>query len=264
MQQPDSPYIAASFTHSASATPIGLRVYGQRASGSRQPLVVYFHGGLFNCGKVEDAAAIATKLADSAVVVCVDYPLAPQLHFPGTVEVAYAALHWASDNAASLGGDACKLILAGDQAGGNLAAAAAMMARDRGASTGCSGKLRGQVLINPLLDPEQSTDSMRAASECPCRQAWSDYLPTASDAMHPYASPLSSRRLGGLASALVITADGDPLRDEAEQYAARLITAGVPVQVRRMAGKGGRLVDPGYAHFAEVVQTVNQFVQDAS
>ena len=254
------------FRPSSGAAEIALRVFGKRAdklATASAPLIVYFHGGLFNSGAVEDAENIAQALADSAVVVCVDYPLAPKTHFPTTVEVAFEALQWAWAHAAELGADAGRILVAGDQAGGNLAAALAMMARDRGLPTGTSGKLKGQILITPMLDPNQSTLSMRAAADCPCRQAWADYLPAVSDAMHPYAAPLYSRRLAGLAPTLIITAALDPLRDEAEQYAAKLIAAGVPVQVRRLEAAGGVLLDQRCPRFAMVADTIAQFAADS-
>ncbi|HWZ48272.1 MAG TPA: alpha/beta hydrolase [Herbaspirillum sp.] len=252
----------AQFPDRENGATVTLRIFGKRAntgSAAALPLILYFHGGLFNCGSVADADSLAQRLAAQAVVVCVDYPLAPELHFPRTVELAYEALQWAWRQAASIGADATRVIVAGDQAGGNLAAAVALMARDRAAPNG--PVLKAQLLITPMLDPFQTTPSMRAAGDCPCRQGWADYLPAAGDAMHPYASPLNSRRLGGLPAALVITAERDPLRDEAEQYAAKLIAAGVPVQVRRFDG-GGNLAHAEHAQFAAMIETVMQFATE--
>lgn len=247
---------------------VHVRVFGsaqgKTSKNAALPLVVYFHGGLFNCGKVEDAEAIARTLAGVAVVVCVDYPLAPKLHFPATVELAFEAVKWACSNAAKLGADNCKMFVAGDQAGGNLAAAVSMMSRDRKLAKLCDGDLKGQLLINPMLDPQQSTKSMQAAADSPCRKAWADYLPCVSDSMHPYAAPMLSQRLGGLAPALIISAELDPMRDEAEQYAAKLISAGVPVQMRRIQQAKGGLVKADNPHFAEVAQIVRQFISDNS
>lgn len=242
---------------------VALRVYGKARRETALPVIVYFHGGLFNCGNVEDAAGLARRLASEAVVVCVDYPLAPRLHFPATVEVAFEALQWSAAHASTLGADARRMFVAGDQAGGNLAAVVAMMARDRGLRVDHAG-LNGQALINPMLDPQQTTKSMQAADDCPCRKAWADYLPCVSDALHPYAAPASSRRLGGLAPALIISAELDPLRDEAEQYAGKLIAAGVPVQMRRLTGIKGSPVQPGQPSFNSVVQMLSQFVADAA
>src|SRR5437762_11641560 len=99
------------FRPSSGAAEIALRVFGKRADKlASAPLIVYFHGGLFNSGAVEDAENIAQALADSAVVVCVDYPLAPKTHFPTTVEVAFEALQWAWAHAAELGADAARIL----------------------------------------------------------------------------------------------------------------------------------------------------------
>lgn len=242
---------------------VGLRVFGKAGGRAARPAVLYFHGGLFNCGSVDDAAGLARALAGEAVIVCVDYPLAPKLHFPATAELAFEALLWTAAHAPELGADATRIIVAGDQAGGNLAAVVAMMARDRGLRIE-RARLQGQVLISPMLDPQQATRSMQKADDCPCRKAWSDYLPCVSDALHPYAAPTVSRRLGGLATALIISSELDPLRDEAEQYAAKLIAAGVPVQVRRLEGAKGRPVQPDHPSFEYVVQMVSQFVADAA
>jgi acetyl esterase len=240
---------------------VGLRVYGKAGRGAARPVIVYFHGGLFNCGSVEDAAAIAETLSADCVVICVDYPLAPQLHFPATVEVAFESLQWAAQQAQKLGGDASRLFIAGEQAGGNLAAVVAMLARDRGFPVS-QARLRGQVLITPMLDPQLSTKSMQGATDTACHKAWRDYLTCVSDAMHPYAAPCSSRRLGNLAPALIVSAESCPLRDEAEQYASKLIAAGVPVQMRRVNKGGSPLLQPDNAEFAQLAQVVSQFVAD--
>lgn len=259
---PNQPW-QAEFSSRHAGEKVGLQVYGKAGRGAARPVVVYFHGGLFNCGKVDDAAALAAALAPQAVVVCVDYPLAPKLHFPDTVEVAFEALLWAAAQASRLGGSAKHLLVAGDQAGGNLASVVSMMARDRGLGVD-QARLAAQILISPMLDPQQSTPSMQLAADCPCRKAWSDYLGCASNAAHPYAAPLLSRRLAGLPPALIVSADQDPLRDEAELYAAKLIAAGVPVQVRRLGSGKGSPVRPDHPEFTRVVQTLIQFVADAT
>jgi acetyl esterase len=249
------------FSSRHAGSKVELRVYGKAGRGAARPVVVYFHGGLFNCGSVEDATAIAEILSAECVVVCVDYPLAPQLHFPDTVEVAFESLQWAAQQAQKLGGDASRLFIAGEQAGGNLAAVVAMMARDRGFSVS-HARLRGQVLITPMLDPQLATKSMQSTTDTACHKAWRDYLTCVSDTMHPYAAPCSSRRLGNLAPALIVSAESCPLRDEAEQYAAKLIAAGVPVQMRRVNKGGSPLLQPDNAEFAQLAQVVSQFVAD--
>lgn len=262
-KQPHNPQASpfdSSFRLSWRGDDIAVRVFGIRARRQAMPLVLYFHGGLFNCGLLQDAEHLARAVSRVAVFVCVEYPLAPAFRFPETVEVAFEALQWASAHAAGFGADPARIIIAGDQAGGNLAAATALVARDRSAPAGTLRPLAGQILLTPLLDPHQASDSMRAATDCPCRKGWAEYLPFISDAMHPYAAPVHSMRLGNLPPALIMTAELDPLRDEAEQYAAKLIAAGVAVRVRRMEKAEGDLVSPAHPRFRAVVDAVSQFV----
>jgi acetyl esterase/lipase len=262
LRNPQSAPQDFAFRRSVQGEDIAVRVFGARSTATVVPLVLYFHGGLFNCGTVQDAEPLAHALSESAVIACVDYPLAPAVRFPDTVEITFEALQWASAHAAELGADAKRVFVAGDEAGGNLAAAATLIARDRNARADAPRPLAGQILLSPLLDPSQASASMRMAADCPCREAWGEYLPFVSDAMHPYAAPIHSRRLGGLPPALIITAEKCPLRDEAEEYAAKLIAAGVPVRVRRMNKTEGGLSDPAHPHFGEVVDAVAQFIRE--
>jgi acetyl esterase/lipase len=123
----------------------------------------------------------------------------------------------------------------GEEAGGNIAAAVAMMARDRGGPP-----IAAQILIAPMLDPTLSTQSMQTAGEASseCSKAYQAYLPFCADRTHPYAAPLLCSRLNDLPPALIFSTEGDPLRDEAESYGARLIGAGVKTQVVRLAEPG--------------------------
>jgi acetyl esterase/lipase len=197
--------------------------------------VVLLHGGGFVDCRLDALAPAAQRLADrlASVVLAPAYSLAREAPFPAAAEDAYAALQWAAVHAREGGWPARRLVLLGIEAGGNLAAAAAMMARDRGEPA-----LAAQILIRPMLDPSQSSRSMRASAEHEaerCRAGYRAYLPSGADQVHPYAAPLASLRLAGLAPALILTAAGDPLRDEAETYAANLIRAGVTTQVTRLA-----------------------------
>ncbi|HEV7856233.1 MAG TPA: alpha/beta hydrolase [Herminiimonas sp.] len=250
------------FERPESLRKIGLRLFGHRSRRSPVPVIVYFHGGTFNSGAIDDANGIAGALAEHAVVVLVDYPLAPDAVFPEMADIAFEAVQWAHANAVRFGGIENDIVVAGDEAGGNLAAAVAMIARDRIAAAGHGFYLNGQILISPMLDPNQTSASMQEKGECYCQKGWAAYLPFACDAMHPYAAPAQSKRLGGLAPALIITAESNPLRDEAEQYAARLIAAGVPVQVRRFEGASGNLVQPQHDRFGSVISTIAQFIHD--
>jgi acetyl esterase/lipase len=211
-----------------------LRIY---RAGSERPvaLVLLMHGGGFVSGGPDAVATLAQQLAArlASAVVTPSYTLAREAPFPAAAEDAYAALQWAAGHAAASGWGETRLVLAGVEAGGNLAAGTAMMARDRGGPP-----VAAQVLIRPMLDPSQSTRSMRcsgAEDAQRCRAAYRAYLPSGADQVHPYAAPLASLRLAGLPPALIVTGDGDPLRDEAESYAANLIRAGVTTQVTRLA-----------------------------
>ena len=234
--------------------PLAARLYLGSAAGAqakRDTLIVFFHGGGFVSGDLQEADEFLRHLAECNVeraVLASNYTLATVKPFPAAVEDAHAVLLWASKHKAKLGWSGKKLVVAGIEAGANLAAVCSLMARDRVAP-----KLAGQILIMPMLDPGLSTCSMRQMNECPerekvtssCAEAYRGYLPHAADRAHPYASPLRSTRLKNLPPALILSAEDDPLCDEAEQYGAKLINAGVRTTVRRMppaplAEPGGR------------------------
>jgi len=235
-----------------------LQIFGEHLANRKQPVLVYFHGGLFNCGNIETAHDLAQALSAHMLVVCVGYPLAPAMQFPDTIEVAYEALKWVSAQAKKIGADAKKIFVGGEQAGGNLAAVVAMLFRDRGLA--CQHALQGQILINPMLDALQTSKSLAAVADSPCRQAWADYTQVASNALHPYVSPVNSCRLAGLVPAMVISTQANPLRDEAETYATKLLQAGVPVQVQRLADSNQRLTAKAHPAFDSLCQLVRQFM----
>lgn len=205
-----------------------LRIQGPRG-GSGRPLVLHFHGGTFVDGDLDSGACMADLLLQAgATVVSVAYPLAPEHRFPVAVEAGYAALQWSWGQRAKLAGRLARLFVAGDEAGGNLAAAVALVARDR-----AGPPLAGQVLVAPMLDPCSGTASLREKLQCElhCKWAegWQQYLRGPMDAEHPYAVPAHASRLAGLPPTLILSAQDDPLRDEAQAYGARLRAAGVPV-----------------------------------
>jgi acetyl esterase len=221
--------------------PLAARLYRAAVDGKRDILIVFFNGGGFVEGDLDEGDSFLSRLADASgypVVLSSSYTLATVKPFPAAAEDAHAVVNWAKKNKAKLGWTGKRLIVAGIEAGGNLAAVAAMMSRDRGGP-----QLAGQILIMPMLDPGLSTCSMREMPTCPdkarvfdeCAAAYRGYLPHAADRSHPYASPLQSSRLKNLPPALILSADDDPLRDEAEAYGAKLINAGVRTTVRRMA-----------------------------
>ncbi|MBV0882276.1 alpha/beta hydrolase [Noviherbaspirillum sp. L7-7A] len=216
------------------------RLYRAVVDGRRDLLIVFFHGGGFVDGDLDEADGFLRRLAVASgypVVLSSTYTLAPNKPFPAAVEDAHAVLAWAGKNKSKLGWTGKRMLVAGIEAGGNIAAVAAMMSRDRGAP-----RLAGQILIMPMLDPGLSTCSMREMPSCPdkakvvdeCVAAYRGYLPHAADRSHPYASPLQSSRLKNLPPALILSTDDDPLRDEAEAYGAKLIAAGVRTTVRRL------------------------------
>jgi acetyl esterase/lipase len=214
-----------------------LRIY-QTPVDTLLPLVIYLHGGGFVGGSLDDADVPALHIASTlpAVVVSVDYALAPAHPFPAAPEDAYAATMWAANNAVMLGADPRRIAVAGDDAGGNLAASVALIARDRQ-----DVQIAVQVLIGPMLDPSMTRagDAARLQSDLSaedCADCYRQYLPQLSQRLHPYAAPLESCRQVGLPAAYIATAGRDLLHCEAERYAAALIAAGVHTQVERFAG----------------------------
>lgn len=215
---------------------IHLRSYRPSSNGVPLPVVLYFHGGGFVAGTLDDADAVASTIAREARawVVSVGYSLSPAFPFPAALEDGYRALQWVFANARSLGADPQRIGVAGHDAGGNLATCLAALVRDRGEFT-----LTAQVLLAPLLDPsmtrvaveEQITDPDLGMTEC--ARCYRAYLPNAAQRLHPYAAPLESRRLGGLPPALIASAEHDLLHIEAEKYAGELIAAGVPTEITR-------------------------------
>ncbi|WP_133646024.1 alpha/beta hydrolase [Paraburkholderia flava] len=216
------------------AQQIKLRLY-RPAGKSGLPVLLYFHGGGFVRGSLDDADAAARYLAEHlpTLVVSVGYSLAPRFPFPAAPEDAHRAALWIQTHARAFGGNTKHMAVAGHDAGGQLANCLAFIARDRG-----DVRIDAQALFGPMLDPsltrlgdERRISSDITASECAaCYRA---YLPQASHRMHPYAAPLESVRLAGLPATLIVTAQNDVLHVEAEKYASNLIDAGVLTQVVR-------------------------------
>lgn len=217
---------------------IPVRIYTPEGTGPF-PALVWFHGGGWVVGDLESADATARHLTVGAncVVVSVDYRLAPEAKFPGPAEDCYAATKWVAQNAASINADSGKIAVGGDSAGGNLAAAISLMARDRGGPP-----LALQLLVYPVTDRDFSTESyvQNAEGYQLTRESmvwyWEHYLKADADAANPYAAPLQAQDLRNLPPALVITAEYDPLRDEGEAYAHRLEAAGVSTTCTRYDG----------------------------
>jgi len=208
---------------------IRVRIYWPAGNGPK-PGLVFFHGGGFVVCDLDSHDATCRELANGAdcVVVSVDYRLAPEAKFPAAPEDCYAATQWVSREADQLGIDATRIAVAGDSAGGNLAAVVALMSRDRGGPS-----LVHQLLIYPVTDNRFDTTSYKDngsgyfLSANMMRWFWHHYLESEADGENPLASPLRAGDLSGLPPATVLTAQYDPLRDEGRAYAKRLEEAGV-------------------------------------
>jgi len=227
------------FTVPGPAGPIPVRLYAGRV-GESQPCLVYFHGGGYVVCDLDTHDTVCRRLAkeSGAVVIAVDYRLAPEHRFPAALEDCHAATQWVAADAEQLGVDAGRIAVGGDSAGGNLAAVVSIQCRDAGGP-----KLGLQVLVYPVTDCTSfDTESYREFGEDHyLTRGMMDYFiehyfATAQDRALPDASPLLAKDLRGLPPALVITAECDPLRDEGEAYAARLAAAGVTVTCTRYPG----------------------------
>ncbi|HLZ02640.1 MAG TPA: alpha/beta hydrolase [Bradyrhizobium sp.] len=216
-------------------TPRTLRQNGDGLA----PCLVFFHGGGWVIGNLETHDVVCRKLAHEGelIVISVDYRLAPEHKFPAAVDDAINATRWISANAKQLGVDAARLIVGGDSAGGNLAAVVALAARDAGGP-----KIAAQMLVYPATEfarkhpshREPETSILLTHSVIP----WfmNHYMGDA-DISDWRASPARAGTLAGLPPAYVLTAGADPLRDEGDEYAARLKQAGVPVTYRHFPGQ---------------------------
>ncbi len=213
-----------------------IRIYQppSRDDGAALPVTVFFHGGGFVVCSIESHDGICRQLCrrSGTIVVSVDYRLAPEAKFPAPVDDCLAATRWVAEHASSFGADPARLAVAGDSAGGNLAAVIALRARDEGGPA-----ISAQLLLYPVTDHyavQRPSYSERGSGYGLTREAmvwfWDHYLPHAQDGAHMFASPLRAASFAGLPSAYVMTAGFDPLRDEGVAYAERLGQAGVPVQ----------------------------------
>ena len=222
------------------AGPMPVRLYVPRGPDRRRPLVVYYHGGGWVVGGLDTHDTTCRFLAHEidAAVLAVDYRLAPESRFPAAVEDALAAFTWAAGAATALGCDPARIAVAGDSAGGNLAAVVARLAAASGGP-----RAAAQLLVYPVTDLSTKHPSYRTFSNgfflTEAEMDWyrGHYLPDEAAARDPRASPLLAADLRGLPPAVVVTAGFDVLRDEGEAYARRLREAGVPVEHRRVAGQ---------------------------
>lgn len=219
-------------------TDISVRIYRPDSELRPLPVVVFYHGGGFCLGDLDthDPVARAHAVGAEAIVVSVGYRLAPEHPFPAGVDDCWAALRWVAEHAAELGGDPNAIAVAGDSAGGNLAAVTALLARDNGGPA-----LRFQLLWYPTVTADLSLPSFTDNAEAPMLNrdvidaflSW--YVPDL-DLSDPKAlpttmAPANAADLSGLAPAYIATAEHDPLRDDGARYAELLSAAGVPVEL---------------------------------
>jgi acetyl esterase/lipase len=221
-------------------TDIPVRIYWPAGDTADEdlPVVVFYHGGGFALGDLEthDPVARSHAVGAEAIVVSVDYRLAPEHPFPAGVNDCWAALRWVAENAAELGGDPDRIAVAGDSAGGNLAAVMAHLARDSGGP-----ELKFQLLWYPVVTADLSLPSYTENANAPILDrdvidaflTW--YVPgvdiTDPTALPATMAPANASDFSGLAPAYIGTAEHDPLRDEGSHYAELLNAAGVPAEL---------------------------------
>jgi acetyl esterase len=225
----------------STAGPVRVRTIRPLRAIGRTPVIVYFHGGGWVLGDATTHDRLTRELAagTGATVVFVEYGRAPEHRYPVAIEQAYAATRYVSDHPDEFDVDSTRLCVAGDSAGGNMAAVVSLLAKERSGP-----RIDGQLLFYPVTNANFETASYKQFADGPwlTRPAmewfWDEYLPDQSKRKEPNASPLlaSLEQLAGLPRALVITAENDVLRDEGEAYGRKLMEAGVEVVVTRYNG----------------------------
>jgi acetyl esterase/lipase len=238
--------------------PMAIRIY--RPKEALRAALVYFHGGGWVLGSLDSADGSCRALTNRSrcVVISIDYRLAPETKFPGAVDDAYAAVSWVADNATDLRIDLARIAVGGASAGGNLAAAVALVARERGGP-----KIAFQLLTVPVTELSSKAASHRDFAEgyglTSADMTWygTHYVRTAADADDPHASVLRAD-LRGLPPAFVITAECDPLRDDGEAYADRLRALGIRSSYKRYPG-----MFHGFMGFPAVLPEAAEAFEDA-
>jgi acetyl esterase/lipase len=220
---------------------VKLFVMTPQQRASKPGVLLFIHGGVWIVGNFQNHQRLLRDLVvgSGQVGVFVEYTPLPQAKFPTQLEESYAALKWLAVHAGELGADGSRIAIAGNSVGGDMTAALTLMAKDRKGP-----KISYQVLLIPATDAGVDTDSYhqygtgRFLARDFMKYGWDLYAPDEPTRSNPYVSPLraTTEELGGLPPALIITAENDPLRDEGEAYARKLMNAGVPVTATRYNG----------------------------
>lgn len=251
-----------------AAGEVPVRVYKPSAADAH-PVLVYFHGGAFFLGSLNTYDHVARALANAAqcVVVSVDYRLAPEHAFPAGLSDCYGVVQWIAQNGRDpsneIGWDGKTLAVAGDSSGGNFVAAVTAMAHDAGLNC-----ITHQVLYYPSLDLDfdveryesLKTNAVGNGLETAMLKPFNAcYISSGADPADPLVSPIKRKDLAGLPSALIVTAECDPLRDEGELYGRKLAEAGTPATIRRYESAGHGFVQ----HFSWLPEFQGVFAETA-
>jgi acetyl esterase len=241
---------------------IRIRLYHPGGEELR-PVITFFHGSGFVICSIETHDGLCRQLclATGAIVVSVDYRLAPEHKFPAAVDDCEAATRWVYSHAREFGGDPLRIAVAGDSAGGNLAVVTALRLRNAGHTF-----LRAQLLMYPVTDyPDPEPPSFRDRAQgfglgaADMHWFWSHYLPHPGDGAHADASPLRAASHAGLPAAYVMTAEYDPLRDEGDALAAKLAAAGVATVHRRYDD-----MNHGFMSWVGLLDRADEALRDAA
>ncbi|BDI28673.1 putative lipase/esterase [Capsulimonas corticalis] len=245
----------------ASDADIPVRAYTPLGAAAAPPILVFSHGGGWFRGTLDIFDTPCRQLANATgcLVVSVDYRLAPEHKFPLPLNDCWEVTQWIAAHGADLGGDPSRLIVAGDSSGGNLAAAVARRTRDAGGPP-----IAAQLLIYPVTNCAFDTPSYTefaqgySLTRASMETCWDYYLSDPADAASPDASPLRAPDFTSLPPAVILTAEYDPLRDDGEQYADKLQSAGVPVHRKRLPG-----LIHGALHMTGIVDASKQIYEEA-
>lgn len=237
---------------------IPARLYRPKASVEKLPIVIFFHGGGWVAGSLDSYDAICQRLANSGgfAVLAIEYRKGPEHKFPAAVDDARKALMWIASQANEFGLDEKEIAVAGDSSGGNLAAVAALIARDEGPA------LRAQALVYPPTDALRDTRSYREFAEGysltteAVEWFYRQYLRDERDRRDWRCSPMRAESLAGLPPAFIAAAGYDPLRDEIAIYAERLIASAVPVDFRLYAGQMH-----GFLHMSGIIKEGRDLIE---